>query len=64
MGFLYGLLCTNWSLYETIPRRVCKNSGTTSYKKSLFKVTPLLCLCTKWSPLYEVVFVRNGLCTK
>ena len=24
----------------------------------------LLCFCTKWSPLYELVFVRNGLCTK
>ena len=53
LGFLYGLLCTKWSLYEN----VCKNLGTTSYKKSLFEVTPML--------LYEMVsLVRTGLCSK
>ena len=38
--------------------RVCKNSGTTSYKKkSMFEVTSML--------LYEVVsLVRSGLCSK
>ena len=37
------------------------NNGltVTSYKDH-FK----LCFCMKWSPLYEVVFDRNGLCTK
>ena len=36
---------------------VCKNSGTSSYKKSLFEVTPML--------LYEVVsLVQCGLCSK
>ena len=38
LGFLYGLLCTKWSLYEI----VFKNLGTTSYKKFLFEVTPML----------------------
>ena len=56
------------------PRRVYeKNSGTTSFKKSLYEMTPVLLyemvsfvrngiFCTKWS-LYEMVFVRNGLTT-
>ena len=36
---------------------VCKNLGTTSYKKSLYEVTPKL--------LYELVsLVRSGLCSK
>ena len=49
---------------------VCKNSGTTSYKKSLFEVTPMLLyelvslvrsgLCSKWS-LYEVTWHRSKL---
>ena len=49
--------------------RVCKNWGTTSYKKSLLEVTPMLlyevvslvrsCLCSKW-PLNEVT-VNHGL---
>ena len=55
----YWCLCfsTKWSLYEMIPRRVYVNSGTTSYKKSLFEVTPML--------LYEMVsFIRCGLCSK
>ena len=48
-----------WSLYELNDSSacVCKNSGTTSYKKSLFEVTPM--------PLYEMVsLVRSGLCSK
>ena len=46
-------LCTKWSLYEI----KCKILGTTSYKKSLFEVTPML--------LYEMVtLVRSGYCSK
>ena len=56
LGFLYGLLCTKWSLYEIRYHLV---------QKSLFEVTPMLLyemvslvrsgLCSKWS-LYEVTW--------
>ena len=58
LEFLYEIvfvrngLCMNDSL-----ACVCKNSGTTSYKKSLFEVTPMF--------LYEMVYlVWSGLCSK
>ena len=58
LEFLYEIvfvrngICMNDSL-----ACVCKNSGTTSYKKSLFEVTPMF--------LYEMVsLVRSGLCSK
>ena len=66
MGF-----CTNWSLYEMVfvwndsSACVCKNSGTTSYKKILVRSDSYAFVrnglpCTKWS-LFEMVFVRNDL---
>ena len=43
---------------------VCKYSGTNSYIKSLYYMTPVfvseLVSCSKWS-WYEMVFVRNDL---
>ena len=46
-----------------IPRRVyVKIQVPSCTKKPCLKW--LLCFCTKWSPLCEVVFVLNGLCTK
>ena len=50
-----------WFLYEI----ECKILGTTSYKKSLFEVTPYAFVrnghpCTKWL-LFEMVFVRSDL---
>ena len=69
-------LCTKWSSYEIIPRRVyvvwndssacvCRNSGTTSYKKILVRSDSYAFVrnglpCTKWS-LLEMVFVRSDL---
>ena len=54
LGFLYEMVFV-WNIYNS-SAHVCKTSGT-SYKKSLFEVTPML--------LYEVVsLVRSGLCSK
>ena len=46
-----------------IPRRVYVKIQVPSCTKNPC-LKWLLCFCTKWSPLCEVVFVLNGLCTK
>ena len=68
LGFLYEMVF----VWNDSSARVCKNSGTTSYKKSLFEVTPMLLyemvclvqsgLCSKWS-LYEVTVNLSAPCT-
>ena len=59
---------TLWFLYEMVfvwndsSACVCKFRYHFVQKNPFSKL--LLCFCKKWSPLHEVVFVRNGLCTK
>ena len=64
---------STWNSYAKIYHQSSDRCQVTSYKDHFEQRPPrtknpcskwLLCFCTKWSPLYEVVFVRNGLCTK
>ena len=61
LGFLYEMVFV-WNIYNS-SARVCKNSGTISYKKILVRSDSYAFVrsglpCTKWS-LFEMVFVRS-----
>ena len=65
LGFLYEMVSVRNALcmFKMFPRHVyVKIQVPPRTKNPCLKW--LLCFCTKWSPLYEVVSVRNGLCTK